>query len=34
MLQMRVRLELLINLPPAALERMALQDEARRLGRQ
>jgi len=34
MLQMRRRIDLLINLPPAALERMALQDAARRLGRE
>lgn len=31
MFQMRRRIELLINLPPAALGRMALQNEARRL---
>jgi protein-tyrosine-phosphatase len=33
MLQMRRRIELLINLPPSALGRMALQEEARRLGK-
>jgi len=33
LIQMRRRIELLINLPPSALGRMALQDEARRLGK-
>ena len=31
LLQMRRRIELLINLPPSALGRMSLQDEARRI---
>ena len=34
LLQMRKRLELLIDLPPPALERVALQDAARRLAKQ
>ena len=33
LIQMRRRIELLINLPPSALGRMALQDEARRMAR-
>ncbi len=33
LLQMRRRIELLINLPPSALGRMSLQDEARRMAR-
>jgi len=33
MFQIRRRIELLINLPPSALERMSLQDEARRLAK-